>query len=510
MRRRAQPSTCADSKTLRSYASAGTCQGGNCSYVPTDTTCANGCSGGACAGDPCAGVTCSTPPASSCIAANTLRSYAPAGICASGTCSYSATSTTCSFGCSGGACLADPCAGITCTTPPAPTCVGASRRTYGATGTCSAGVCSYPATDTACTAPASGTTGTCAAGACGYTCNAGLSSCGGACVDLGTNPKNCGVCGHDCLGGACAAGSCQALTLASGEESPWGIALDDTSVYFTNFGGGTIRKVPKAGGSTVTLASGSAPSGIAIVPPGGVLAAGSVVWTESNGGVYTVPASGGARVAIQPEVSAGSNPKGFPAGLAVDASNVYWVDNAHATVYRAPLAGGPRTALSDPYVQPLGLYLSGGEVFWTQYGASGTIRKAPIAGGPSQVLTPAGAPNASSVFVDGFDVFFATFNDVSRVSTVGGAASVLASPGASPGAVAADASNVYFLQNDGYELWRMPRAGGAATRLFEDSSIAGSCNVYAGAWVRPNLVVDKDAIYWAHCGAGGRVLKLAK
>ena len=34
-------------------------------------------------------------------------------------------------------------------------------------------------------------------------------------ADLQTDPKNCGRCGHDCLGGACGAGKCQAIELAA-------------------------------------------------------------------------------------------------------------------------------------------------------------------------------------------------------------------------------------------------------------------------------------------------------
>jgi hypothetical protein len=33
--------------------------------------------------------------------------------------------------------------------------------------------------------------------------------CGGECVDLGTDPNNCGMCGNDCMGDPCGAGVCQ-------------------------------------------------------------------------------------------------------------------------------------------------------------------------------------------------------------------------------------------------------------------------------------------------------------
>ena len=48
---------------------------------------------------------------------------------------------------------ADPCAGVTCNTPPAPTCANpTTQRTYASTGMCSGGTCTYAPTDTSCPA----------------------------------------------------------------------------------------------------------------------------------------------------------------------------------------------------------------------------------------------------------------------------------------------------------------------------------------------------------------------
>jgi hypothetical protein len=52
-------------------------------------------------------------------------------------------------------------------------------------------------------------------------CTAGQRCCAGACVDLQTDPKNCGRCGNDCstchsCGGECCAGVC-GLCFAAGQ-----------------------------------------------------------------------------------------------------------------------------------------------------------------------------------------------------------------------------------------------------------------------------------------------------
>ena len=139
------------SATLISYAATGTCSAGACSYTPSNTTCALGCANGKCNTDPCAGVTCTTPPANHCDGASTLVSYAATGTCSAAACNYTPTNTTCALGCANGKCKTDLCEGVTCTTPPADHCETSTQlRTSSAPGTCSAGVCSYPSTLTTC------------------------------------------------------------------------------------------------------------------------------------------------------------------------------------------------------------------------------------------------------------------------------------------------------------------------------------------------------------------------
>ena len=163
--------SCADPNTLKVYSSNGTCDGGTCSYASTSQNCPEGCAGGACNNDPCAGMTCNAPPANSCEDPNTLKVYSPDGTCSNGACSYASTTQNCPDGCAGGACTNDPCAGMTCNTPPANSCDGPDNlKVYSPTGTCSNGTCSYASTTQNCPDGCAG--GTCNNDPCaGMTCN---------------------------------------------------------------------------------------------------------------------------------------------------------------------------------------------------------------------------------------------------------------------------------------------------------------------------------------------------
>jgi Cys-rich repeat protein len=202
-------SVCADATQLTVYDTPGSCSNGNCSYGSHNVFCGFGCSSGVCNGDPCTGVTCNVPPASYCSAANTLTVHDAPGTCQqqSGLCQYGTHTEFCSFGCAAGACSGNPCAGVSCNTPPASYCVDASTvRTYASSGTCSGGNCSYAHTDSNC--PYGCVNGVCQNCQIDANCGSGKWCNNGACADC-NDDQHCGVACTNCtsLPGYCSGGT---------------------------------------------------------------------------------------------------------------------------------------------------------------------------------------------------------------------------------------------------------------------------------------------------------------
>lgn len=80
-------------------------------------------------------------------------------------------------------------------------------------------------------------------------------SCSSA--DLNSDPRHCGRCSHSC-DGDCANGMCVPIEFATNQSNPRGIVVDDTYVYWVNTGtpgmaDGSLNRQLKSGGGVETL-----------------------------------------------------------------------------------------------------------------------------------------------------------------------------------------------------------------------------------------------------------------
>jgi hypothetical protein len=204
--------TCVGPQQLLAHDVPGTCKGetGACAYADKNIFCQFGCEKGACKGNPCSSTICAAPPANYCSAADKLTVFASTGTCdgATGNCSYEKHEEFCSFGCAAGSCKNDPCAGVSCTTPPAAMCTGPlSRSVPVVPGTCDKGACAYAATTQDC--PFGCVNGVCKECATDPDCGGGKYCDAGTCrgcdndTRCGSTCANCALDNKVCSDGAC-------------------------------------------------------------------------------------------------------------------------------------------------------------------------------------------------------------------------------------------------------------------------------------------------------------------
>lgn len=336
-------------------------------------------------------------------------------------------------------------------------------------------------------------------------CGAGFADCNGdpadGCeVDTSTAPSSCGRCGHDCLGGACVAGACQPVTLATGQATPTLITADDTSLYFTSFvyaNAGAVLKLAKSGGPTTVLASGQTlPRAIAID-------ASDVYWANTgteapnaaDGAIMKVPLGGGTPTVV-------ASGQASPALIALDASNVYWTTYYGGTVMRAPKAGGPSETLVSGQQRPTGIAVDDTHLYFatTPSFLDGQVFSMPLAGGPPTSLAQ-GEHDPVYIALDGQRIYWLTSLELrARSLTAPTPTATLAPTGGIPTVVVVDATAAYF--TSGFDassgsVWKVPLNGAPPVVL------ATGQDKPAG------LVADASTLYWCNAGSG-TIMKLAK
>jgi hypothetical protein len=297
---------------------------------------------------------------------------------------------------------------------------------------------------------------------------------------------NCGACGHDCLGGACAAGTCQPVDIASEQGLPAGIVVDKTNLYWVNLG---TAIVPSKGNNLF-----------------------------SDGGVMQCPI----RDCTNPvALVTGINQvytNAQPFGIAVDSLNVYFYVSGSDTAgdfnpsslqLKACAVGGcggmPRVlGGAPPNLQPYGLAAASGKVIWGTdpiEACSASLGCADPTNAPVITLALEAGNFPAAVATDGRDVYWGVNPEVNAAPGIvrcalGGCGenptTVCSEPAgswAAPLALALDAANVYWTDNQG-GVWRCSRKGtsGAATAL-----AAGRQGALA-------IATDGIDVYWTEGG----------
>lgn len=322
----------------------------------------------------------------------------------------------------------------------------------------------------------------------GIVCNQTV--CGGSCVNVQTDPDNCGTCAHGCQGGTCSAGTCQAVTLASGTGSL--IAVDATNVYWFN---GSFLKVPLFGGASTVFCGGSPRGANALVSDGT-----NVYWSDQIGGVYTCPV-GGCVNPTKLSTSYGDTAATF-GGIAVDANNLYWTTDSHVyTCDKQTCNGGNANIFAN--TGGVDLVIDSTHAYWTTGGA---VLSCPLSGCPGNIagqLVPT-AQGASWIAVDGSQVYWTS--GTTGVKACNKATCLSPSTlftGTIGNGVTADGVNAYWIAVPGanYNIDRCAVGGCGGTPTNVASGPGTSINA---------LTSDATSVYWLTQNGTSAVVKIAK
>jgi hypothetical protein len=321
-------------------------------------------------------------------------------------------------------------------------------------------------------------------------------------ADFDRDPKNCGRCAHDCLGGECTAGKCQPVLLARDVTAPNTIAVDQDWVFFTARAPNqylALYRVPKSGGSPTIfttelsdeLALAVDDAGVYVVQGGSVVRFAKDGPTPRDGGAFAL---GSLPVQCDPcGCSYNSGP------MALDGTAVY------TQGYAIPLTGVPDGGLGRYVGFPIGPFaIDDARVYFMTGGITSVPKTGLMDAGTLLVVD-----FASALAVDATQVYWAN----STAGAVRSAPKARPSDGGTGTSLAVGQDQLQDVAVDAnYVYWAASGTGpgGGVIGACPLTGCPGNEHLLASLQARPmHLATDAVAIYWTN-GGGNTVMKVAK
>ena len=449
------------------------CMNGSCDTSTGACTCdSNDCSSGCCSGG--ANGSCVSPPT-------------PANCGSNGNSCMSCPTNPAngSFSCSSsGTCL------LSCVNPYS-VCTNSYCANLG-TDPNNCGSCAH-----VCPAGPANSTPDCVGMVCGWTCNAPYNACGGAsCLDLQTDPLNCGACGHSCQGGTCSAGLCQPISLCTSvHANGYGVAVDATSVYFTDWPSGStgyVEKCALGGGAASVIYTVAGNAGLQrIIVDKAAPATGYLYFGSNNQGTTYAITTAGALVFSVANDSW---------GLATDGSKLY-LGAGGGLFSTSKTTGGTVTNINNAYTYGRGVaWDSATNKVWVAFPNPNVMDDCPTAPGSCTAWTLSGAFDVHGGA--GTGIFFMSQNSgLYKCNTASDCSTLTQFSTWGQGSFADDLTNVYFADYS-YNVYYCPVGGCSGGGPIQLSAMgSGNGNIQG-------LTTDATWLYWIT--DTGKVYKVVK
>ncbi len=219
--------------------------------------------------------------------------------------------------------------------------------------------------------------------------------CDGTCIDVSSDPANCGGCAHDCLGGACSAGACAPELIATVPGIPAALIATDHDLVFATTGpktsSGVLYRIPKTGGTPTVLLRGLGAEAALGVDGDRILVADSGL-SDSCSPSY----GGGAILSVRDidDVTLEARGRRCARYLVPHATGLFWVEESPTTTFNTgdllpwvaflPIGSSPETVPSQlagrGFIRDLHLVNAGEDLMWRFVS---TLQKMPRGGGPA-------------------------------------------------------------------------------------------------------------------------------
>ena len=321
-----------------------------------------------------------------------------------------------------------------------------------------------------------------------------------SCFDTTSDSKNCGACGHDCLGQPCVEALCVPAVIASAQDEPRTLAVDEDGIYWASGRtAGVYACRPKAcpGGPTMIADEG--------VPVVALVTSKFYLFWSIRTEIHRLAKNSTDVVRVD------NGAAGAVDALAADETSFYFTNtDVLGGVARCASAGCPMgnaEYLAYDFERPSGLALGPtGFAFFAGAQERSVVYCSPACGDPPAKLAKilaAGLIEPDTIALDERAAYFtqglnSAVAGVSRASLSAPFVATALAPIDTPGPLATDATSVYFVGKSDGSIRKVPKSGGPVVVLARGQPAPRA------------IAVDDARVYFTNAGPNGNVLWVAK